>query len=299
MQAQIASDDPPAFLYNLGDLVYFNGQSEGYVSQFYEPYQNLNYPIFAIPGNHDGDTRTRGDDPKTSEASLTGFMRNFCSDRPHLDFKHRTTMTQPYCYWMLDTPLVNIIGLYSNVDGLLDAPGTSFQLDWLVSTLVNFHGKPKIIALHHPPYSLDTSHGGYGTVGEALNEAFSKSGVRPIMVLSGHVHNYQRFDVNGVPYIIAGAGGYANTFKSLHKLARSVDNAGVYATLPIATTEPGVSLRAYNDLSPGFLRISLELTGDGTQPSARETTLGGEYWTVPFGADQATCDDKFETKWNP
>src|SRR5258708_30028097 len=29
MQAQIAAADPPAFLYHLGDLVYFNRQSEG------------------------------------------------------------------------------------------------------------------------------------------------------------------------------------------------------------------------------------------------------------------------------
>jgi hypothetical protein len=46
-------------------------------------------------------------------------------------------------------------------------------------------------------------------------------------VLSGHVHSYQRFerDLGGkkVPYIIAGAGGYANTLKLLHKIELHMD----------------------------------------------------------------------------
>jgi hypothetical protein len=45
-----------AFYYNLGDVVYYNGQSSLYNSQFYEPYQKYHASIFAIPGNHDGDT---------------------------------------------------------------------------------------------------------------------------------------------------------------------------------------------------------------------------------------------------
>jgi hypothetical protein len=42
------------------------------------------------------------------------------------------------------------------------------------------------------------------------------------MQFSGYVHNYQRFSrtVDGqmVPYIVAGAGGYPNEAKSMHKL---------------------------------------------------------------------------------
>src|SRR5882672_2572285 len=43
MDAQIsaaaAKNPAPAFYYNLGDVVYFNGQSNLYPTQFYEPYQ--------------------------------------------------------------------------------------------------------------------------------------------------------------------------------------------------------------------------------------------------------------------
>ena len=40
----------PLFLYHLGYVVYFNGQSYLYDGQFYEPFQYYHAPIFAIPG---------------------------------------------------------------------------------------------------------------------------------------------------------------------------------------------------------------------------------------------------------
>src|SRR5712692_10197449 len=61
--ATAASKHVPAFYYNLGDVVYFNGQSTLYGVQFYEPYQQYHASIFAIAGNHDGDTHTRPGDP--------------------------------------------------------------------------------------------------------------------------------------------------------------------------------------------------------------------------------------------
>src|SRR5271165_252193 len=43
-----ANKPAPAFYYNLGDVVYFNGESNLYNSQFYEPHQNYHAAIFAI-----------------------------------------------------------------------------------------------------------------------------------------------------------------------------------------------------------------------------------------------------------
>ena len=47
--------------------------------QFYDPYQYYPVPIFAIPGNHDGDTHTQKKDPPDHEKSLNGFRQNFCA----------------------------------------------------------------------------------------------------------------------------------------------------------------------------------------------------------------------------
>jgi hypothetical protein len=122
-----AAAEKPAFFYNLGDVVYFNGQSHYYRRQFYEPYQYYPPHIFAIPGNHDGDVHTRGNDPPVTEPTLTGFLENFCDDQPRHQFPYRATMTQPYVYWTLDAPFATIIGLYSNVDGSLDGRGSFEQ----------------------------------------------------------------------------------------------------------------------------------------------------------------------------
>ena len=78
--------------------------------------------------------RDRGDVPD-NETTLFGFIQNFCAPSPHYIFKHRPTMTQPYVYWTLDTPLVTIIGLYSNVDGQLDGQGTFEQQRWFAQQL--------------------------------------------------------------------------------------------------------------------------------------------------------------------
>jgi calcineurin-like phosphoesterase family protein len=72
--AYAMENQPSSFFYHLGDIVYYNGESKEYYPQFYEPYQHYRNPIFAIPGNHDGDPLPRGD-----EKSLEVFVRNFCA----------------------------------------------------------------------------------------------------------------------------------------------------------------------------------------------------------------------------
>ena len=73
MEAQFTTDSAdsvPSFYYNLGDVIYNNGENSFYNWQFYEPYKYYPAVIFAIPGNHDGDTRS-------PEPSLYGFFQNF------------------------------------------------------------------------------------------------------------------------------------------------------------------------------------------------------------------------------
>ena len=281
MESQLVEGpERPRFLYHLGDVVYFNGQPDGYQSQFYEPYQHLDYPIFAIPGNHDcgGDPKLWAKDGANDGTThpLKGFMDNFCSPRAENLFKHRTTMTQPYCYWTLKTDMFSIIGLNANVDGLLDPPGTTEQQAYLKEELAYLH-RP-LVAVHHPPYSLDANHGGYQAIVDALEPCHDPAGV-----FTGHVHNYQRFskespNSTGIPYVVAGAGGYANNARAMHKMPKEL--AGSHQ--PIQTTVSGVSLQQWNYTSPGFLRITATWAG-----------FKGEYFVVPFGTEEAQLFDVF------
>ncbi len=285
----------PAFCYNLGDVVYFNGQSNLYNSQFYEPYQDYHAMIFAIAGNHDGDNSTRPGDPVDSEPSLFGFMRNFCDSMSHFESPYRGTMTQPYVYWTFDTPFATILGLYSNVDGSLDARGTSEQQQWFLSQVSKApQDKALLIAVHHPPYSLDTSHGGYPDIEIAIDRMIQSTGRVPTAVLSGHVHSYQRFERSlkskKVPYIIAGAGGYANTPQLMHKIELL---NGKPLPKGFQTTHADLKLMAHNDKAPGFLRLTLD---------AKKKTLTADYFQVPFPAasgpaPRASAFDSVTVPW--
>jgi len=54
--ASADASENPAFLYITGDCVYYFGEVSNYYSQFYAPYEHYPGPIFAVPGNHDGET---------------------------------------------------------------------------------------------------------------------------------------------------------------------------------------------------------------------------------------------------
>jgi hypothetical protein len=78
-RASKQSAEEPLFFYHLGDVVYLNGMSIDYPVQFYEPYQNYDAPIVAIPGNHDGDTRTSTGDVPDDENPLRFHPELLCA----------------------------------------------------------------------------------------------------------------------------------------------------------------------------------------------------------------------------
>ncbi len=260
-----------AFFYHLGDVVYYNGETADYYDQFYDPYLHYDAPILAIPGNHDGDELPGGD------PSLAAFVNNFCSQTPRITPEagdaQRHAMTQPNVYWALQAPYLTIIGLYTNVPegGQLD----NDQVAWFQSELQAAPAdKALIVAMHHPIYSYDTYHSGSVYMSNILDNAISASGRVPDMVLSGHVHNYQRFtrqftDAGGqqraIPYIVAGAGGYYN----LHYV-QSVNGNIIAPGHTVQDAGTDVKLETYCDNRHGFLR--LEVSAD---------KITGTYFTVP------------------
>src|ERR1700728_3885821 len=185
MSAEVASGgtNGPAFFFHLGDVIYDFGEAMYYYDQFYEPFREYDRPIFAIPGNHDGVVYG---DSTTAPAvpTLQAFLRNFCAAQPgpaaDAGALVRTTMNEPGVYFTLDAPFVSIIGLYSNVlegPGVISSQGGQYptvnddQLTFLQAELTRLKpardagGQAVIIAVHHPPASVDAIHG--GTVGLA------------------------------------------------------------------------------------------------------------------------------------
>ncbi|HEX4006008.1 MAG TPA: metallophosphoesterase [Acidobacteriaceae bacterium] len=256
--------DVPSFFYHLGDVVYYFGESTYYYDQFYDPFRSYPAPIVAIPGNHDGVVWS-GDPAPTLEAFLANFCTAAPDPAPDAGGLVRTTVIQPGVYYTFDAPLVRILGVYSNVledPGVIsDQSGTYPTLDqrqiaFLTAALKRvksdkFTGAV-LIAVHHPPFTGGSEHGGSPDMLADIDSACTAAGVWPHAVFSGHSHNYQRFTrtVNGlsIPYIVAGCGGHA-------PLSRM---SGTYRTpYPIDST---LTLDSYDATDFGYLRVVVTAT---------------------------------------
>jgi hypothetical protein len=240
--------DRPQFFYHLGDVVYFNGEHDQYYEQFYEPYGKYSAPIVSIPGNHDGDPVDQ------NTPSLDGWVRFFMTKEPSIDGESgdepRLTMTQPNPYWTLITPFATIVGLYTNVPehGSID----SVQQQWLTNEFATADkDKAFIVALHHPIYSFDDHHSGSSRMADVIQQAINDSRRVPNLVLTAHVHNYQRIEreiIAGTktPFLVVGNGGYHN----LHHLPKDSSQ--------VQDDQTGAKLIYGDDKRYGYLTLTVD-----------------------------------------
>jgi len=263
----------PSFFYHLGDVVYFNGEISDYYSQFYEPYDSYTPPIVAIPGNHDGDPID------STQVSLDGWVAYFMTAQPHVDpASHdapRVTMSQPNVFFTLLCPFVTVVGAYTNVPehGSVD----SVQQQWLTNEFATADpNKALIVALHHPVYSFDNYHSGSPNMANVLDQAINDSRRVPNMVLTAHVHNYQRIEQTvatgiTIPFIVSGNGGYHN----LHQL-----NAAPGDVDP----DNNAKLVAADDQNHGYII----LTVDANNISVAATSVDDSTGQATTNFDQAS-----------
>ena len=87
-------------------------------------------------------------------------------------------------------------------------------------------------------------------MGDALDSAFKASKRLPQLVISGHVHDYQRFTRSDlaqlIPYVVIGNSGYHN----LHLLAPGSN--------PGEQIAPGVTFEYGDDAEYGFLKLTVD-----------------------------------------
>ncbi len=262
-----ADDAIPACLYHLGDVVYFAGDVDKYGECFYETYADYPPQIVSIPGNHD----CQPDDPQDgavdpNKQPLDGWVQNFMSDDPTRlgslkTTSSRTQMDLPNVYWTFTTPLATIIGLFSNVSET-EAEIHADQIAWFQSELkaaaAADPAKALIVAIHHPPFSGDAVHSGSTEAERILFESFQATGVWPHLILSGHVHNYQRFSVKepvgnttlALTSVVIGNCGYSRLGK-LHKIGND------YPAAPLQLSDALV-LESYDQDNFGYLRLEID-----------------------------------------
>jgi hypothetical protein len=289
--------DIPQFALLLGDIVYSFGEAQYYYDQFYEPYRDYPAPILAVAGNHDGMIA-----PDKHVASLDAFQRNFCATSfeitPDAGGLSRTAQIQPGVFYTFDAPFVRIIALYSN---MLEDPGYiadipskittigNSQIAFLKAALTrvkteNFKGA-LLFAHHHPPYTPSNAgshHGGSPDMLKQIDDICASVGVWPHAVLSGHVHNYQRFtrtrsDGTEIPYVSDGNMG--------HNVQRLARNGAAAIRTPAVMQEAGansdqVVFNRYDDINYGYLRVIVT-----------SNQLRIEYHSASDGPNVKTPDD--------
>jgi hypothetical protein len=260
----------PAFFFHLGDMVYSFGEAKYYYDQFYEPWRAYQNPIVGLAGNHDGLVYT-GDPATTLAAWLANFCATTTGSASDAGGLIRTTMTQPGVFYTFDAPFVRILALYSNVledPGVISTEGgtrptlNDSQLTFLQTALTRCktekYAGAVLVAVHHPPYTGGTTHGGSPRMLQDIDAAASAAGFEPHAVLSGHAHNYQRFTrtlnpgtkgATTVPYVVAGNGGHGLD------AMRKINGQTIRVPLVVDDT---LTLENYDDSHYGFLRITVD-----------------------------------------
>lgn len=177
---------PFQFALLLGDNIYPDGNIKKYANAYFEsPYQPLlkaGVGFYPALGNHD----TRG-----------GYQQD-----------QITYFKMPGDYYQVSYPNVDFFIL--NTTYFVRNP---VQQAWLKKALSQSRAPWKIVVAHHPLHSSGRN-GDTGGLRDLLEPILIQYGVD--LYLSGHDHNYERFNpMHGIRYIVSGGGGgYLTQIKS-------------------------------------------------------------------------------------
>lgn len=211
----------PSMLLTVGDNVYPFGRWSDYATN-YDPahmYGNLarRIPIMPSIGNHD----------EVYKDDLQPYFAHF----PHLKGR-------PYYSFTKDN-----VDFFS-LDGDEDLRPGSIQYRWLEQQLKRSKTTWRIIYLHYPFHSDEV--GDFEEIRSALTPLLRKYRVQ--LVLSGHVHNYQRSNpIDGTVHIITGNGGQ-QVFASRRKRPKEVAfRQAVYGYVQVSVGPTRLVVRAYDE----------------------------------------------------
>jgi tartrate-resistant acid phosphatase type 5 len=201
--AELIQRRAPDFVVTTGDNNYPSGGADTidanigrYYAEYICPYRGAYGPgavvnrFFPALGNHDW--YTPGAKPYLEYFTLPGNERYY------------DVVWGPVHLFVLDSDP-------NEPDGVL---ADSVQADWLRTHLAASPARWQLVFMHHPPYS-SAMHG--PTV--AMQWPYAEWGAD--LVMAGHDHAYERFEIEGLTYVVTGLGG-ASIYAFSQPLAGSV-----------------------------------------------------------------------------
>lgn len=244
--AQVAASKGSAAIFGIGDNIYpdgATGKTSNIVSKWSNYYMNheaLKIPWYIVAGNHDWHSDVRVMTKFTSSSENKGehwqmpnfyYKRSFSGpDSTNIDF------------FFLDT---EIWKKSSKVKKYIGSGEYSKQKSWFESELSSSSADWKIVVGHINIYSAG-SHGISSQLRSDLEPILRKHGAQ--MMISGHDHNRQLMQLDGLNYVISGAGAYGSNVKKSVSPAKLVEfhSSRGFVGLEICNKE-SATLTIYND----------------------------------------------------
>ena len=173
--AKWISAQPFDFMVFLGDIAYEYGTAAQLQSNFFAVYRDfLRFvPVYPTIGNHERRTR---------------------QGRPYFE---AFVLPEPERYYSFDWGSVHFVAIDTT-------QRDSTQLIWLDEDLAK-NKLPWVIVFGHHPMYTNSMRGAQQWIRRAFSKILTKHKVD--LVLTGHEHQYERFKINGVNYIVSGGGG--------------------------------------------------------------------------------------------
>jgi len=220
---QIAKENP-AFLLISGDLVFrgFYEKDWTYYERGIKPVKDRGIEIFPAIGTHEvGPFQKAAYGPETfleienetEERVRARGLKNYYKEFPQISGKPWYSVRYANCYFLV---------LDSEIK---DEQSDAAQKQWIRAHLDSVPREVDYIfvILHQPPYTamadeLHKPQPAQIALRELL-EARQQNIRARIIVIAGHVHNYERYEHGGVAYIVSGGGGAAKA-----EFARAADD---------------------------------------------------------------------------
>jgi len=202
------------------------------------------FPVFPTIGNHE----IYHDKPK----GIANFLNNY----PQL---------QGHTYYSALLGSVEVLSL----DMTSPVGPRSDQGRWFAAQLEHLPGQVEFLfILYHVPWIADTQSqlvAGLPTkdslvLREVLEAHLSRMRAK-VVVFSGHIHNYERFEQRGVEYVVTGGGGavpYPVVFRGIHDLYKD-PGFPVYHYLTIEVKDHQLKAVMWKVIDPDAANLNVEV----------------------------------------
>lgn len=202
------------FIVTLGDTIYHGpggptdhsgAVDDDWWLAWFQPYRYLldHLPMYPTAGNHDGDDEEQSDDRGQLEDNL--YLRSRFDPRAEVG---RASLGPGLFYRLRLGTLLELLCVDSTWGSergrhWFDEP---HHHDWLERSLADADAGPwRIPFCHHPAWCAGPHHEGMSEQVDSLVPLYRDNGVR--LLLHGHEHNFQHGSVDGLDYVVSGAGG--------------------------------------------------------------------------------------------